>query len=384
MANTLTGLAPIIFEALDVISRELVGFIPAVTRDTAADRAALGQSVNYPVVAPGTAADIAPASTGPANSGGDTSAPAGTLTISKAKAVPFYLTGEDDLTLRQTSAKQTVFKNAVAQAMRTLCNLVELDLANAAINGASRAYGTAGTLPFGTAADFSDFAQIRKVLEDNGAPTSDMHLVMTNAVAANLRGKQASLFRVNEAGGEQFLRNGALGQVEGLFMHQSGQLVLHTKGTGASYVTSGSTAPGVAAIALVTGSGTVLAGDVVTFAADTVNKYMVNVGVAAPGTITIGQPGALVTIATANALTVGNNYTPNLAFDRQALVLAARAPAEPQGGDAAIDAMIVQDPVSGIPFEIRVYAQYHRVAYEVGLAWGCAAVKSNHIAVLLS
>jgi hypothetical protein len=378
MANTLTGLAPIIYEALDVVSRELVGFIPAVNRDTSADRAALGQSVNYPIVAPGVAGDTTPAATGP--TGNDTSAPAGTMTITKSKAVPFYLTGEEDLTLRQTSAKATVFKNAVAQAMRTLCNLVELDLAVAAKGGASRAYGTAGTTPFGTAADMTDLAQVRKILEDNGAPTGDLQMVLNNASAANMRAKQANLFNVNQS----FLLQGALGMLEGMYIRQSGQLQLHTKGTGASYVTSGSTAPGVAAIALVTGSGTVLAGDVVTFAADTNNKYVVNTGVAAPGTIVLGQPGALVTIATANAMTIGNNYTPNIAFDRNALALAARAPAEPEGGDAAVDSMIVIDPVSGIPFEVRVYAQYHRVAFEVGLAWGVSAVKSAHIAILLS
>jgi hypothetical protein len=135
---------------------------------------------------------------------------------------------------------------------------------------------------------------------------------------------------------------------------------------------------------LITGTGTVLAGDVVTFAADGINKYVVNTGIAAPGTIVIGNPGLLLTVGATNALTVGANFTPNMAFDRQAIVLAARAPAEPQGGDAAIDAMIVQDPVSGLPFEVRVYAQYHRVAYEVGMAWGVGAVKSNHIAILLS
>jgi hypothetical protein len=383
MANTFTGLTPILYEALDTISREMVGMIPAVTRDTEAERAAVGQSVNYPVVSGMVAGNITPGIAPPTPV--NVVSPAGTLTIQKSRSVPFSITGDESVALRQSSAYRTVNVNSFAQAMRTLVNEIEVDLALAGKLAASRAYGSAGVAPFATAGDLSDLAYVRKVLEDNGAPMGDLHLVLTNASAANIRAKQSGLFRVNEAGTDEMLRKGNLGQIEGFAMHQSAGLQLHTKGgANGAYVTNGATAIGGTSIALITGAGTLVAGDVVSFAADTGNKYVVNTGIAGPGTVVLNKPGAMMIIPTANALTLGANYTPNLAFDRGAIVLATRAPAVPAEGDLAIDSMIITDPVSGLSFEVRVYAGYHQNTFDVGIAWGVAAVKSENIAILLS
>jgi hypothetical protein len=102
----------------------------------------------------------------------------------------------------------------------------------------------------------------------------------------------------------------------------------------------------------------------------------------AGGSLIIGATGLRTAVANDAAITVGNNYTANVAFHRRALELAVRAPAVPQGGDIADDAMTVQDPVSGLVFEVRVYKGYRKTMIEVAASWGVKAWKSDFIAVL--
>ena len=66
MANTLTNLIPDAYVALDVVSRELTGFLSSVTRDATADRVAEGQSVRSFIAPKNSAAgDISPSMTAP-------------------------------------------------------------------------------------------------------------------------------------------------------------------------------------------------------------------------------------------------------------------------------------------------------------------------------
>lgn len=381
MANTLTNLVPDLYEALDVVSRELTGFIPAVSRDSDVSRAALGQEVRVPITAETSAADNTPGVTAPNT--GDAAVDNVAITISKSKHVPVRWNGEETRGLQNAGTFSTIQADRFYQAMRTLVNEIERDLWQEAYTNASRAYGAAGTTPFGTAADLSDFAGILRILEENGAPTNDLQLVLGHAAIGNMRGKQSGLFKVNEAGSSDMLRNGMTDRIMNMAIRHSHQIGVHAKGTGAGYVTDGASAVGATNIALDTGTGTILAGDIATFAADSASKYVVGAGITAPGTIALNEPGARVVIPDGNALTVGNNYTPNVAFARSAIVLATRNPAMPEGGDMADDVMTITDPLTGLSFEVAVYRQFLQTAYHVRLAWGFRAVKAAHIGLLL-
>ncbi|MDG9780272.1 P22 phage major capsid protein family protein [Metapseudomonas otitidis] len=386
MANTLTGLTTTLYNALDVVSRELVGFIPAVTSDMTYERAAVGQTVMSPVVGAATATDITPAVTPPND--GDQTVGNVQMTITKARRVPIRWNGEEKRGLDNNGASYNVIlANQIAQGMRTLVNEIEADLAALHVN-ASRAYGTAGTAPFGTAADLSDSAGALRILEENGAQGLDFQLVLGSAAMANLRGKQSVLFKVNEAGREDMLRNGITDRLQGLALRQSAQVKNFTAGTGASATTSNAGyAVGATTITLASaGTGTILAGDVITFAGDT-NKYVVVSGdsdVSNGGTITIQAPGLMKAIpASATNITVISASARNMFFARSAIALATRAPALPPQGDSAVDRMIVTDPLTGLSFEVAMYAQYRQMQFEIAAAWGCAAVKKEHIGILL-
>lgn len=380
--NTITNLIPTLYEALDIVSRELIGMIPAVSRDSNVERVAVNQNVNIFVAPPITGGDITPGATPPDD--GDAVMGNVSMTISKSRYWPVRWTGEEQRAVGHSGQMGNVIRDQFTQAFRAAANEVEADLAALHIQ-ASRAYGTAGTTPFATANDLDDFAGALRILEDNGAPTTDRQMVMGAAAMQNIRGKQAVLFKVNEAGTDELLRQGTIGRVESLDLHNSSGIKTDfTNGTGTSYTSdTAGYAVGDTSITLITGSGTVLAGDVVTFAGDT-NQYVVKTGVAAPGAIVLQEPGLQLPIAaSAVALTVAADSIRNMAFSKSAIALATRAPALPEGGDMADDRLMITDPVSGISFEISLYRQYRRIKYEVGLAWGQQVIAPRHLMVLL-
>jgi len=380
MANTLSNLAADIYKAADVVGRELVGFIPASTINAnGSERVAKGDTVRASFTRAATAVNVSESMTIP--EGTDQTVDSKTLSISNSRAVQIPYTGEDVRHLNNGIGFQTVYGDQIKQAMRTLCNEIEQDLWEAAYQGASRAIGTAGTTPF--ASDFDLLADVRKILADNGMPLNDgqVSVVMNTAAGANLR-KQSTLQQVNTAGGADLLRQGILLDLMGMGVRESAQVGLHTAGTGSSYLLNdASSAVGDTTIAADGGTGTILAGDIVTFAGTT-DKYVVNTELAA-GSFTIGSPGLRAAEADNDAITVGGSYTPNVAFHRAALELAVRAPAAPEGGDAADDVMVVQDPHSGLVFEIRVYKGYRKSMIEVASAWGVKAWKPDYIALVL-
>jgi hypothetical protein len=387
-SNTLTAILPTLYEALDTVSREQIGMIGGVRRDTTVARAAKGQTVKSHVVPQNSAEDIT-AGQHPADSGEQTIT-AVDVSISKSRAYPIKWNGEEQLSLRNGDYPQlnTILRDQFAQGFRTLANEMETDLVTL-YDKASRAYGTSGTTPFGTADELDDVAEVYRILVDNGSPTTDLQFVIGSAAAANMRGKQSSLFKVNEAGTENMLREGEIGRLQKFMFRESGQIDsgAHTAGTADSATTDDSGyAIGARNITLASaGTGTILEGDVITFAGDT-NQYVVDTGdsdVSDGGTIVLEEPGLKKAIAaSATAITVTAAYVPNMAFDRNAIVLAARLPALPEGGDEADDRTIMVDPVSGIPFEVAVYRQYRQVKIEIAAAWGFQAVKSEHLALL--
>jgi hypothetical protein len=387
MANTLTNLIPTIYDALNVVSRERVGFIPAVAKNTAGERAAVNQSIRVPIVPAGTAeADNTAAVTAPDT--GDTTVDSVEMTISKSKHYPVRFTGEEIRGLMNGNNYDDIANQRFQQAFRRLSNLIEIDLASL-YKYASRGVGTPGTTPFNTAGTITDFANVARVLDDNGVPNDgSWRLVLSNAAVQNLRGKQSNFFKVNEAGTADLLRDGIIDRAFGFNIGQSAQVATHTAGTNSgATLTTTDYAVGSTSLTLASaGTGTIVEGDMVNIAGENNGIYYgIRTGDAAVdggGTIVLNNPGLTIAQTTnSSAITTATTgWKANLAFHPSAIQLITRVP--DGGNDAATDSMLVTDPVSGLTFEVAEYRQFLQTVYHVRIAWGYAAIRQEHIAVL--
>lgn len=379
MANVLTDLAADIYKAADIVGRELVGVIPSATINSdATDRAAQGDTIRSFVTRSATVTTVTPSMTIP--EGTDQTVDSKTMSLSNTASVQIPWTGEDMKHVNNGAGFETIYGDQIKQAMRAISNQIEAAVATDVANNASRAFGTAGTTPF--ASNFAEVAEIRQILVDNGMPSNDgMATIVMNSVAGTNLRQLASLQQANTAGSTDLLRQGTLLDLQGLMIKESAGVSSHTKGTGASYITDGTYAVGATAITVDGGTGTVLAGDVVTFAGDT-NKYVVT-GALSGGVVTLAAPGLRASLADGVALTVGASHTANIAFHKAAVEVGMRPMAQPNGGDAAVDRLTVQDPVSGLVFEVAAYKGYNKAMFDVSCLYGYKTWKPEFAAVLL-
>jgi len=375
MANIFTTIQPQLYSAAQEVSSEPFAIVKAINTFFDDKQVAVGDTVKVPVAPKATTSAFTAAMTPTA--GTDATSTAVSVQISASRKVSWNLTGEQVQSLQNGGNDREWVRQMIAQGMRALRNEMEIAAYTAVRAGASRAYGTAATTPF--ASDLSALSNARKILQDNGAPLADLQCIVDTNANLNLL-NLGIVQQAYQAGNDAERRSGMVGRQFGFAIDSSAGITAVTKGTGASYVTSGSTAVGVTDIALVTGTGTVLAGEVVTFAADATNKYVIGTGVAAPGTISLNRPGARVVIATANALTVGNTAVANLAFERSAIVGVVRPPLIP--ANPYISQTTISD-TEGMTYLLLEIAGYGMTTWELHVAYGFQAVQPEHIVQIL-
>lgn len=375
MANTLTAIAPTLYSAAKEVAAEPFGIVSAINANFDDKGVAKGDTVKVPVAPTRSASDFTPSNT--ASTGTDATATSVDVQITKSRKVSWNLTGEQIRSLENASVNQDWVRQLVAQGMRTLRNECEADAWAAARVGASRAYGTAGTTPF--ASDLSALTNARKILQDNGAPLADLQFVGDTAAGLNLR-NLGVIQNAYQAGSDAERRSGVLGRQFGFAINESAAVSVVTKGTGTSYQTNlvAGYSIGDTSIALDTGSGTALAGDVVTFTGDT-NKYVINTALSG-GSMAIGAPGLRKALADNVAMTIGNDFTANLAFERTAVVGIMRPPLIPT--NPTIRQMAVSDD-KGMTYLMLEIDQYGQRSWELHLAWGFKVVNGEFIAIVL-
>ncbi len=378
--NVLTRLIPDLYQDLDVVSRELVGFLPSVNRNSSAARAAIGESVVVPISTVKASKDTNVSMTLDEPDAFETSNEI--IMITKSRTVDFGVTGEEWTGLNNGVGVDSVLGGNIKQAIRTLTNEMEGDIAAAAAIACGRAVGTAGTTPFADGTT-KDFALTRQGLNDMGAPLSGRSLVVDGDAGVNILGID-NLIKANEAGTTMTLRQGEMANVFGLSIKET-HAVSTVGGSSVSGLTlvaaeKGATQLEVKAVT----SGSLVAGDVITIAGDS-TKYVVQAAVtlAVGATIELARSGLKQAVAESSAVTVAAASARNIAFTQEAIQLVTRAPALPGGDDAAVDSYMLTDPRSGMAFEIRVYKGKRKMSMEVSAAWGVKVIKPEHVVTLL-
>lgn len=380
MANTLTSLAPYAYSAARKIAQEPIGFLDAITLDFDNKGVAYGDTLYVPVAPAATVGAFTPAAT--SSSGTDKTAANVSVAITDTNKTTWHLTGEQQRSLKNSETKKDWVEQLLMQGMRAIRNDMESTAFTYAYKGSAFAVGTAGTTPFASSIDI--LADLRKGMRDRGTPFADVSLVLNTSAVANLQ-KLDLYQQANVSGEVEKRRSGGMPRYFGMQLMDSGQISAHTKGTATGYDLAAIEAVGQTTLGVNgSDSGTILAGDVIQFATDGNNYVVANTtqsaSGAASGNIVINDPGVIAALAENDEGVTGDSYTPNLAFERNAIVGIVRPTLIPE--NPTIKQLVINDDF-GMPYLLLEIAQYGQVTWELHAAYGFQVVNPQFVATLM-
>jgi hypothetical protein len=361
-----------------MISRELVGFIPATSMNMTANGAALNQVIRVPVTPESENQDITPGT--PPTNGGENFGHVDMAITKQRIARPIVWNGDEEIIIGSQLNQMMI--NQYTQAMRSLVNEVERNVCLEGAIGAAQAgnvYGTAGSTPFVGATNLSVLANLKKIQDDLGTPLGDRQLVINTATGAALRSMN-QLTSVADSGEINMLRRGVISDLMGYAVRESGGFLPIDPGKATKVDLSANAAKDASTLAVAALTGDLNIGAIIKLEG---NYYALTAPALAGATSINISPKLKEAVASGKSGTVLSTYLPNVAFSRDFIYLATRAPAMPSQGDSAKDVMTITDPASGLSFQVALYGEYRQTRIEIGLAWGVKAINNRHGVLML-
>jgi hypothetical protein len=361
----------ILGQALDVLTEE---FWLASQTNKNFDGAAgqIGDNVVIAKPVANSTYSITPAATPPAFT--DQTKDQVTLTIDTWKGSRFHFTSREAGQYRLSDQ----VPNAIKEAARALAYQFNSDLW-ATYKGVYGYAGTAGTNPFAT--NVNPVADVRKVLNQQFCPEGERKLVLDYA-AETAALQTDDLKKMLNAGDANALRRGVLGNLFGFEVSRDFQVPTHTAGTSSGHLINngGGYAAGIKTVTVDTGTGTMLVGDILTFAGVT-GTYVVTSALAA-NSVSF-EPGLAGAVADNAAVTVKATHVVNLAFDPQAFGVVMKTPGDSIEGAPTIGpSMTMVHPKSGIPMKLSYLPGYHGGQWELSILYGVKLVDPRRAARL--
>ena len=367
MANTVTAYVPTIIARTLKILRERLALLTRVTTDYDGEMASIGNSLLIPVTATLSASDITPAATPPSLV---SIAPSSvTLTLNKFRKANMSVTSSD---LNQMMANSDFVPAHIQEGARAIAKGIEDDVF---LNYKNVPYyvGTAGTNPFAT--NLATLAAAGKSMDDTLA--SDQRTMIISNAAKQKALELGNLIQAFQRGGNDTLNKGQLGELLGFDMQRGSQVPTHTAGTAAgTLINSATVAVGDTSVAVDTGAGTIVAGDIFTVAGDT-QTYVATAAVpdVSAGTLTF-YPPAKVAWADGAAITLKASHVVNLGFDQGAFALAMRQPRVPElAQNIVIPFADNGEGGTGMQFALSMVPGYWAESLEVVALYGTATLR---------